>query len=62
INDNKILREKTTFYIKIYLKLMDVGDRHMAWEGLPCIEAVRALSCHVQSFKTKKGSNPYAQK
>ncbi|OUB06338.1 hypothetical protein BK709_14880 [Bacillus thuringiensis serovar shandongiensis] len=25
INDNKILREKTAFCIKIYLKLMDVG-------------------------------------
>ncbi|WP_242227092.1 hypothetical protein, partial [Bacillus cereus group sp. BfR-BA-01315] len=29
INDNKILREKTPFCIKIYLKLMDVGYLHM---------------------------------
>ncbi|MGE7874203.1 hypothetical protein, partial [Bacillus paramycoides] len=30
INDNKILREKTAFYIKIYLKLMDVGYHPIA--------------------------------
>ncbi|WP_246908159.1 hypothetical protein, partial [Bacillus mycoides] len=29
IKDNKRLREKTTFCIKRYLKLMDVGSRHM---------------------------------
>ncbi|PFS16306.1 hypothetical protein COK55_06005 [Bacillus cereus] len=29
IKDNKRLREKTTFCIKRYLKLMDVGYRHI---------------------------------
>ncbi|WP_246908519.1 hypothetical protein, partial [Bacillus mycoides] len=29
IKDNKRLREKTTFCIKRYLKLMDVGHCHM---------------------------------
>ncbi|MDA2012603.1 hypothetical protein PDM23_21575, partial [Bacillus cereus group sp. Bcc09] len=29
IKDNKKLRGKTAFYIKIYVKLMDVGSRPM---------------------------------
>ncbi|WP_070128615.1 hypothetical protein, partial [Bacillus mycoides] len=29
IKDNKKLRGKTAFCIKIYVKLMDVGSRHM---------------------------------
>ncbi|MDR4304939.1 hypothetical protein FOS05_28540 [Bacillus mycoides] len=29
IKDNKRLREKTTFCIKGYLKLMDVGSHHI---------------------------------
>ncbi|WP_207391676.1 hypothetical protein, partial [Bacillus wiedmannii] len=47
INDNKILREKTAFCIKIFLKLMGVGYRHIPIKLKMYIPCTSVLDAHM---------------